>query len=111
MKILLLEQLPQIPSENFIFEPEMRDVGPAIGLVTANLNLKNPNEPMGIIWSDHMVKDINIFQNALREAEKTILDGESDFVFIGQKARYANQNVGWIQCGDIISQQKKSKHF
>ncbi len=28
----VLEQLPEIPRENFIFEPEMRDVGPAIGL-------------------------------------------------------------------------------
>src|SRR5690348_9566785 len=31
------EQLPQIPQKNFIFEPEMRDVGPAIGLVTSIL--------------------------------------------------------------------------
>jgi mannose-1-phosphate guanylyltransferase len=101
-KDIVIEQLPNIPRENFIFEPEMRDVGPAIGLVTSILNKKSPNEPMGIIWSDHMVRDIKVFQKALRVAEKSIIDNHSDFVFIGQKPRFANQNVGWIQRGDVI---------
>lgn len=104
-KDIVMEQLPELPTENFIFEPEMRDVGPAIGLVTAILNKKSPNEPMGIIWSDHMVKEIGIFQKALRLAEKQILDDKSDFVFIGQKARFANQNVGWIHCGEKVGEE------
>lgn len=110
-KNVVLEQLPEIPKENFIFEPEMRDVGPAIGLVSAILNKNNPDEPMGIIWSDHMVKDKNIFQNALRAAESSILNGKSNFVFIGQKARFANQNVGWIQCGSILSEEDGLKQL
>jgi mannose-1-phosphate guanylyltransferase len=108
---IVTEQLPEIPRSNFIFEPEMRDVGPAIGLVTATLNLKNPNEPMGIIWSDHMVKDIGIFQSALRTAEKSILSKKSEFVFIGQKARFANQNVGWIHCGEKIEEKENLSQF
>lgn len=101
-KDIVLGQLPKIPKENFIFEPEMRDVGPAIGLVSAIINKKAPNEPMAIIWSDHMVRDVKIFQKALRVAEKSILSNKSDFVFIGQKPRFANQNVGWIQKGEVI---------
>ncbi len=104
-KDIVLKQLPGIPPENFIFEPEMRDVGPAIGLVTAILNKKDPNEPMAIIWSDHMVRDVKTFQKALRVAEKSILGDKSDFVFIGQKPRFANQNVGWIQCGEEIGEE------
>ncbi len=102
-KDIVMDQLPEIPRDNFIFEPEMRDVGPAIGLTTAILNKISPDEPMAIIWSDHMVKEIGIFQKALRIAEKSITDGEADFVFIGQKPRFANQNVGWIQCGEKVS--------
>lgn len=99
-KNIVLSQLPEIPRQNFIFEPEMRDVGPAIGLMTAIINKKDPNEPMAIVWSDHMVRDVKVFQRALRVAEKSILDGKSNFVFIGQKPRFANQNVGWIYCGE-----------
>lgn len=101
-KEIVLAQLPKISRQNFIFEPEMRDVGPAIGLVSAIMNKKYPNEPIAIIWSDHMVRDVKVFQRALRVAEKSILDGKSDFVFIGQKPRFANQNVGWIYCGEEI---------
>jgi len=104
-KDIVTEQLPEIPQENFIFEPEMRDVGPAIGLVTSKLNKIDPNDPMAIIWSDHMVKDIEAFQKALRVASASIKDKKSDFVFIAQKPRFANQNVGWIECGEPIGEE------
>jgi len=34
-KKIIQDQLPEIPKENFILEPEMRDVGAAVGLVAA----------------------------------------------------------------------------
>ncbi len=98
-------QLPQIPQENFIFEPEMRDVGPAIGLTTFILEKRFPNEPMAILWSDHMVKNIQAFKSALLLAEKTVKEQKSNFVFIAQKARFANQNMGWIEVGETIGQE------
>jgi mannose-1-phosphate guanylyltransferase len=57
-KEVILSQLPQIPKENFIFEPEMRDVGAAVGLVTAILAKIAPTEPLMILWSDHLVKNV-----------------------------------------------------
>lgn len=110
-KEIVLGQLPQVTRENFIFEPEMRDVGPAIGLVTAIINKKFPDEPMAIVWSDHMVRDTKIFQKALRTAEKSIIDNKSEFVFIGQKPRFANQNVGWIYCGKELGSGSDLKQF
>ena len=97
---ILKKQLPEIPEENFIFEPEMRDVGPAIGLVSTILKKKFPNEPVGILWSDHLVKNTESFKNALFMAEETIKSKKSNFVFIAQKARFANQNMGWIEVGE-----------
>ena len=32
---IVRKQLPKLPQENVLVEPEMRDVGPAVGLVTA----------------------------------------------------------------------------
>lgn len=97
------EQLPQIPSENFIFEPEMRDVGPAIGLVTVILQKRFPNEPIAILWSDHLVKNVDVFKNCLQLAESYIKSSKADFVFVAQKPRFANQNMGWIEVGDELS--------
>lgn len=94
------EQLPEIPLENFIFEPDMRDVGPAIGLVSVLMEKRYGDEPVAILWSDHMVKNVRAFKTALLKAEEAITSKKSQFVFIAQKARFANQNMGWIEVGD-----------
>lgn len=105
-------QLPKIPSDNFIFEPEMRDVGPAIGLVASLLEKKYSNEPIAILWSDHLVKNIEAFKNVLHLAEDIVKNKKADFIFIGQKARFANQNIGWIELGPKIKiDQKKQENL
>lgn len=98
------EQLPQLPPENIIVEPEMRDVGPAVGLVTAQFAKRFPNEPMVLLWgSDHLIKKEALFRKTLRTAEELILNNPEKIVFIGQKPRFANQNVGYIQFGKELS--------
>lgn len=96
---IIKKQLPQIPPENLIFEPHMRDVGPAIGLVAAILDKKISGEPIAILWSDHLVKNVSAFTQILRLAEEAIKNKKADFVFLGQKPRFANQNMGWIEVG------------
>lgn len=106
---ILKEQLPLIPSENFIFEPEMRDVGPAIGLIASLLAKKFPDEPIAILWSDHLVKNSDAFKEALLMAKETIEKKKSKFVFIAQHPRFANQNMGWIQIGKEVGSEKNVK--
>ncbi len=108
---IVTEQLNMIPSENFIFEPMMRDVGPAIGLASFLLEKKIGNEPIAILWSDHMVKHEDTFRVILQLAEKQILSHDSHFVFIGQKPRFANQNCGWIELGERLDEQNDANIY
>jgi len=101
-KDLVMGQLPKLPKGNFIFEPEMRDVGPAIGLATYLLAKKDLDEPMAIVWSDHMVKNEEKFRKSLLVAEEIVKDKKAKFVFIAQNPRFANQNMGWIQTGKKV---------
>lgn len=103
--------LPQIPAENFIFEPEMRDVGPAVGVAVAIVGKKHPKEPIAIIWSDHFVKKERRFREVLDFAEKLVLKNEDSIIFIGQRARFANQNLGWIEFGEEVDEIRKTKVF
>lgn len=103
--------LPQIPLKNFIFEPEMRDVGPAVGVASAIVGKNHPNEPIAIIWSDHFVKKERRFREVLGFAEELVLKNEHSIIFIGQRARFANQNLGWIEFGEEIDEIKKTKVF
>lgn len=100
---LVREQLPQLPQGNILVEPEMRDVGPAVGLVTSQFMKLNPHEPFAILWgSDHLVKDEAEFRKALRTAESIVSQEREVVVFVGQKPRFANQNLGYIEFGKEV---------
>lgn len=106
-------QLEILPYENFIFEPTMRDVGPAIGLNMFLQAKLNPDEPVAILWSDHLVKNLVMFRHVLRLAEKSITKYNANFVFIAQEPRFANQNLGWIELGDKVKEENGAEiyHF
>lgn len=96
---MISEQLPQIPPQNFIFEPEKKDVGPAIALVMGILKRISPKEPVAILWSDHLVKKVAKFQKILRTAGTYINKHPDKIIFIAHKPRYASTNLGYIHVG------------
>ncbi len=96
---MVQDQLPFVPLENIIAEPDKRDVGPAVGLVMAYLAKKFPNEPVVILWSDHLVKKINLFKDIVIKSGEFVSQKKDCIVFIGQKPRFASDNLGWIQTG------------
>lgn len=107
----VIGQLPMIPKENFIFEPETRDVGPAIGLASFLLEKKFSNEPIAILWSDHLVKNDVMFRNVLKLAEEHINEHDAEFVFVAQKPRFANQNLGWIELAEKVREENGAELY
>lgn len=108
---IVRSHLPQIPSENFIFEPEMRDVGPAVGAAMGIVGKENPSSPVAIIWSDHFVKKERRFREVLSFAKNLVSENQESLIFIGQRARFANQNLGWIEFGDEVRNIRGTKIF
>ncbi len=96
---IVAQQLPQLPGYHIIGEPEMRDVGPAVGLMTAILKQDTPHEPMAILWSDHIVKKEKLFRQILVSAGEVIKKHPNKIIFVAQKPRFASENLGWIHYG------------
>jgi len=96
------KQLSNIPSHHVIGEPMMRDVGPAVGLMAGILNKKSPDEPMAILWSDHLVKREEHFRKILKTAGELIEKDPNKIIFVSQKPRFASENLGWINYGDEV---------
>lgn len=94
-------QLPELPKDHVLVEPEMRDVGPAVGLVTSLFEKTNPNEPIALLWgSDHLVREEALFREVLQAAEKYVQKNPEKIVFVAQKPRFPNQNLGYIEFED-----------
>lgn len=110
-KSIVSSQLPNLPSANIIVEPETRDVGPAVGLVTAILRKKYGNTPMIILWSDHIVKKQELFRKIIQTSFELITSNKEKIIFISQKPRFASQNLGWIKYKSEICQKKDIKFY
>lgn len=105
-KDVVKTQLPDLPEDHVIVEPEMRDVGPAVGLVIANFVKEDPNEPLVLLWgSDHLVKKEDVFRQALKVGEGLVREDSNRMIFVGQKPRFASQNLGYIAFGEEIRQE------
>lgn len=99
---IIKTQAPEIPQENIIFEPQMRDTLGAVGLSTATIASRFKNSVMILLWgSDHMVKKEDIFIKALKKAA-TLAYENKVIVHVDMKPTYPSVHNGWIQIGKKI---------
>jgi mannose-1-phosphate guanylyltransferase len=98
---IVREQLPKIPEENIVGEPEMRDVAAAVGYLMAILAKTDPDGPVAILWSDHLMRKVKTFRKILNLGCNYIAKHKKVFLLIGQKPRFASQNLGWIEFGKL----------
>lgn len=93
-------QLPELPAENIFLEPERRDVGPAVCYTINELNKMSYDGPLAIIWADHLMDRVDEFRKALQNGEKLINADPQRFIFLAEKSRFSNNNLGWMKVGE-----------
>ena len=98
---LILEQLPELPEANLILEPERRDLGAAAGLAFFTLLNRGITGPLFFQWSDNNVKNVEKLRHAISVGQELVRQNPNQIVFIGQTPRFASENLGWIEQGDI----------
>lgn len=98
---LVAKQLPFIPKAHIIGEPQKKDVGPAVAFMMGYLAKQFPHEAVVILWSDHLVKQEKRFKHIIVSASKLVETHQDRIVFIGQKPRFASDNLGWIEAGKV----------
>ena len=89
------KQVPKIPNKNFFIEPELRNHGPAMGLMAAKLSKLDPDEPFINIQSDVLREPASQFVKMIEYFEKLILK-DKKLVSGGIKAKYATMGVDYL---------------
>ncbi len=110
-KKLIKEQIPKLPSENIIIEPVRRNLAPAVCLAVIELKKRGISEPIAILWADHLMNNPEKFVKALKIGEKLIKENSSRFVFLGERPRFANNNLGWIKIGEKVGSLDRVDYF
>jgi mannose-1-phosphate guanylyltransferase len=101
---LLLEQMPELPEQNFIIEPVGRGTAPAIGLAAVHLKKRDPNAVMAILTADHFIKDTDSFRRVLNAAETAANAGY--LVTLGIQPTFPSTGFGYIEQGDPIDSEE-----
>jgi mannose-1-phosphate guanylyltransferase len=96
------EQLPFLPPENVITEPEGRGSAPAIGLAAAHLLRRNPEAVMACLPADHHIAEPERFREALAAAEQVAQQGH--LVTLGIKPSRPHTGYGYIELGERLTE-------
>lgn len=97
----IVKLAPEIPLENIIIEPQMRDTAAAVGLAAAVLDKKFGNPNILALWSDHVVKNEKQFIKAIELAHKTAKE-MNKFVEIGVRPTIASVALGYLKVGKML---------
>lgn len=96
------EQLPELPAENLLIEPEGRDTAPAVAWSTLEVAKRYGDQALvGFFPADHWIADQPVFEATLAAAAKAA-ERESAIVTLGIKPTHAATGYGYIEQGAQI---------
>ncbi len=100
---LAKKQVKEIPMDNFILEPEMRNQGPATGLIAAFLYRKGfVDEPFMLVQVDVLREPTESFIKMMLDCDK-IARKENKYLTGGMKLKYPVMGVDYLMMGDKVS--------
>ncbi len=98
----LKKQAPQLPSENFLIEPEPRGTASVIGLAATILAKRDPEAVMLVLTSDHYIHNVDLFRLVMRVAIEVA--EKSYLVTLGITPTFPATGYGYIQRGQILAE-------
>lgn len=104
------QNLPQLPSENYIAEPAALNTAACLGLAATHLDAAHGGGAlMGVLTADHLIEEGPVFERAVRAA----LDHASrtdDLVTIGMQPTHGDPGFGYLELGEQIAAVRINEH-
>ena len=103
-KDLVISQLPTLPIENIIIEPEKKDSGPALCFAMHILREKfGDQETVSISPADHIISDEDEYAEKVTLGHK-ICSTDNKFAIVEVKAKYPNPNLGYAKIKELYTE-------
>ena len=94
------ENLPDLPFNNVIAEPVVRDTTGAIGLAATILTKYDPDAVMALLTADQLIEPPEVLQQALADAFTFIAGNPDALITFGIKPTFPSTQLGYIKCAD-----------
>lgn len=99
----LQQSTPFMNAEQFLLEPQPRGTASVVGLAAAVLSLQDPQAMMAIMTADHIIQNVSLFQQLLREAQAVAQQGY--LVTMGILPTEPATGFGYIETGERLPDQ------
>lgn len=103
--------IPGLPKKNIILEPARRNLAPAVCLAALKFKREGYHGPVAILWADHLMEHVAEFTSALTTAEKLILNNPERFIFMAERPRFPNNNLGWLKVGNKLGMAGETAYY
>lgn len=94
------ENLHNLPLNNVIAEPVVRDTAGAIGLTATILAKYNPASIMAVLTADQLIEPPEVLQQALIDAFEFLSGHPDALITFGVKPTFPSTQLGYIKCVD-----------
>ncbi len=98
---LTREQLPELPAENLLLEPQARNTAPCIAWATAAIKVRDNDAVTVVMPADHLIADPVAFRDGLDTAVAVAREHGS-LVTFGVPPRYPETGYGYIEAGEAL---------
>jgi len=95
---LIAGQLPHVPGQNILVEPEGRNTAASVGLAAVHMEKKDPDGIMISLHSDNWVGDVETFRRILRDS-CDVAERTGGLGTVGITPSHAATGFGYIRIG------------
>ncbi len=95
------DELPQVPAENVLAEPEGRDTAACVGWVAWRLARTAPGAVMVVVPADHLIPDGAALRSALSAAAATAY-ARGGLVTLALRPTRPETGFGYLEVGDVV---------
>jgi len=92
------ENLPDLPVNNIIAEPAVRDTASAIGLAATILAKYDPEASMAVLTADQLLEPPEVLRQALKDAFEFTSKNPDALITFGIKPTFPSTQLGYIKC-------------
>mgnify|MGYP001106864318 CR=1 FL=1 len=107
---LVKEQLPFLSDDQVLLEPIKRNTAPCIAYASYKIAIKNPQANIIVAPADHIIKDLEAFENAMFKALKATTSKDI-LVTLGIKPTRPDTGYGYIQFEEEKEDVRKVRTF
>lgn len=97
----VVEQLPELPSDNVLSEPIHRNTAPSVAWATYRIFTRNANARIVVVPSDHAVFKEQMFEENVRTGLE-LVGNNNKILVLGVKPTRPEPGYGYIQVGNPL---------